>query len=49
LTLCGRDADEPPLHVMLNASHKAQTFVIPTLADWSGPSRSTPAPRRRET
>jgi len=35
LTLYGRDEREPPLHLMLNASRKAQTFVIPMLKDWS--------------
>jgi glycogen operon protein len=34
-TLYGRDPDEPPLHVMLNASPKARTFVIPVLTGWA--------------
>jgi glycogen operon protein len=35
LTLYGRDDNEPPLHLMLNAGDKARTFVIPRLAGWS--------------
>jgi len=47
-TLYGRDNDEPPLHLMLNAGHKAQTFVIPTLVNWTwaiAVDTSAPAPR----
>ena len=34
-TLHARDADEPPLHVMLNVGFKACTFAIPVLPGWS--------------
>jgi isoamylase len=48
LTLYGRMENEPPLHLMLNAGHKAQTFVIPVLKDWSwaiAVDSGAPAPR----
>lgn len=48
-TLYGRDDGEPPLHVILNASRKAQTFALPTLKDWNWAiAVDTGAPQQRD-